>query len=472
MHTPWPRLETTIRETLGRDHAHPLLIESFVRNARLVFDGTTGLVSRNDIRPVDDLPDYEQLGIDEQRAGKEQLSHVVMIKLNGGLGTGMGLERAKSLLPVKQGLSFLDIIAKQVLHLREKHKVALPLLLMTSFSTDRDTVDALAAYPNLFSGQAGLPLTFLQHRVPKLLADSLLPATSADDPDKAWCPPGHGDIYTALITSGLLDRLLAQNFRYAFISNADNLGAVIDPVIPGMMNNRCIPFLLEVADRTEADRKGGHLARSAANGQLVLRESAQCPVEDKDEFQDTQKYRYFNTNNLWIDLAALHDLVKKTGAVPPLALMVNRKNLDPRNESSPPVVQLETAMGSAVSSFRNAAALRVPRTRFAPVKTTDDLLGLWSDAYELTPEMHIRLAAAREKLGPPVIKLDPAYYRKIDDFTARFPDGAPSLLHCRSLMVEGDHIFHGPFKVDGDAVFRNEEAAPQHIHEQNRATRV
>jgi len=460
VNTLWPTIETTVRETLTRDNAHPLLIESFLRNARMVFDGTTGLVSRNDIMPVNDLPDYEHLGADESRAGREQLSRVVMIKLNGGLGTGMGLERAKSLLPVKQGLSFLDIIAKQVLHLRKSHNVALPLLLMNSFSTDRDSLDALAAYPELLNGQAGLPLTFLQNRVPKLLANSLLPATSPDDPDKAWCPPGHGDIYTALITSGLLDRLLAQNFRYAFISNADNLGAVIDPVIPGMMHNQCIPFLLEVADRTEADRKGGHLARSAANGQLVLRESAQCPVEDKDEFQDTQKYQYFNTNNLWIDLTALHELVKNTGAVPALALMVNRKTLDPRNESSPPVVQLETAMGSAVSSFRNAAALRVPRSRFAPVKTTDDLLGLWSDAFELTPEMHVRLVPERVKQGPPVIKLDPKYYRKIDDFTARFPDGAPSLVSCRSLTIEGDHRFSAATKIVGDVVLKNNTGTP------------
>ena len=460
VNTPWTTIETSIRETLTCDHAHPLLIESFMRHARLVFDGTTGMISRHDITPVDDLPDYEQLGVDEARSGREQLSRVVMIKLNGGLGTGMGLERAKSLLPVKQGLSFLDIIAKQVLHLREKHKVALPLLLMTSFSTDRDTLDALAAYPELLQGQAGLPLTFLQNRVPKLLADSLLPATSPDDPDKAWCPPGHGDIYTALITSGLLDQLIAQKFRYAFISNADNLGAVIDPVIPGMMNNRCIPFLLEVADRTEADRKGGHLARSAANGQLVLRESAQCPDDEKDEFQDIRKYRYFNTNNLWIDLTALDELVKTTGAVPSLALMVNRKTLDPRNEASPPVVQLETAMGSAVSSFRGAAALRVPRTRFAPVKTTDDLLGLWSDAFELTPEMHIQLAPERAKQGPPVIKLDPKYFRKIDDFSARFPDGAPSLLHCRSLTVEGDHRFSAGVEISGDVALKNPSPEP------------
>jgi len=451
-YTNWQKIESSIRRALELDHAHPMLIESFVKHARKVFDGNTGFISGDEIKPAGDLPDYEALSPLDQQRGREIMRETVMIKLNGGLGTSMGLEKAKSLLPVKNGLSFLDIIARQVLHLRTQHEVALPLLFMTSYNTDRDTCDALAVYPNLISGQNNLPLTFLQNRVPKLQADSLLPASSSGDPAMAWCPPGHGDIYTALITSGLLEKLISSGMRFAFISNSDNLGAVIDPVIPDMMKRNGIPFLLEVADRTEADRKGGHLACSKRDGRLLLRESAQCPPDEKDEFQDIQKYRYFNTNNLWIDLSALRHLVQQTGAVPELALMVNRKSLDPRDDSSPAVLQLETAMGSAVAGFSGAAALRVPRTRFAPVKTTDDLLGLWSDVYVLTPDMHIRLAPSRDKMGPPIIKLDQKFYRKIDDFTMRFPEGAPSLIECRSLRVEGDHTFPAGMVIRGDAV--------------------
>lgn len=451
----WTTIETAIRDRLEHDGAHPLLLQSFLGHARQVYDGTTGLISGHTIDPVDILPDFEHLGDAERKAGLKQLSRVVMIKLNGGLGTGMGLEKAKSLLPVKNGLSFLDIIARQVLHLREQYHVGLPLLLMTSFSTDADTLHALSAYPSLAAGQGDLPLTFLQNRVPKLLADSLLPATFPADPEKTWCPPGHGDLYTALITNGLLDRLLTRGFRYAFISNSDNLGAVIDPAIPGLMHLQSIPFLLEAADRTEADRKGGHLARATADGRLLLRESAQCPEAESADFQDIRRFRYFNTNNLWIDLQALRDLVTATGSVPRLALMVNRKTVDPRDDSSAPVVQLETAMGSAVARFDRAAALRVPRTRFAPVKTTDDLLALWSDAYTLTPDWHIHLAEARRQAGPPVVKLDPAFYKKIDQFSARFPDGAPSLIGCQSLSVQGDHRFAAGVRVEGSVTLRN-----------------
>lgn len=444
---PWNRIETEIRKTLAQDRAPAILIDSFLRNARLVHEGVTGLISEESIEPVDRLPDFDGLPAPPPGIAQELLRQSVMIKLNGGLGTSMGLERAKSLLPVKQGLCFLDIIARQVLHLRHKYGIRMPLVLMTSFSTDRDTLDALSVYPDL---TAGLPLTFRQHRVPKLLADSLLPADSPADPEKAWCPPGHGDLYAALITSGILDKLVEQGFRFAFVSNADNLGAVMDAAIPCFMAGQDVPFLMEVADRTEADRKGGHLARDRASGRLLLRESAQCPDNAQDQFQDIRRYRYFNTNNVWIDLRALQNLVTATGAVPACSLIINRKTLDPRDEKSPAVLQLETAMGSAISSFAGAAALRVPKTRFAPVKTTDELLGLWSDAFVLTEDFHIQLAPARAAMGPPVVKLDPKYYRKIDDFKKRFPHGAPSLIKCRSLTVQGDHTFRADQVVEGD----------------------
>ena len=63
------------------------------------------------------------------------LQHTVMLKLNGGLGTGMGLEKAKSLLPISGDDTFLDLIAKQVLHMRQASGGSLAFLLMNSFST-------------------------------------------------------------------------------------------------------------------------------------------------------------------------------------------------------------------------------------------------------------------------------------------------------------------------------------------------
>ena len=200
---------------------------------------------------------------------------MVVLKLNGGLGTSMGMTKAKSLLELKDGHSFLDVIVHQVLHMREQHDAAIPLLLMNSFATRDDTLEALERYPELRI--EGLPLDFVQGKVPKLLADGFDPVSWPDDPSLEWAPPGHGDVFTSLATSGTLATLLERGYEYLFLSNSDNLGAVLEPRILGWFASEGLPFLSEVVDRTESDRKGGHLARRREDGGLVLRESAQVP---------------------------------------------------------------------------------------------------------------------------------------------------------------------------------------------------
>ena len=275
-----------------------------------------------------------------------------------------------------------------------------------------------------------------------MLQEGLAPAVWPPDPELEWCPPGHGDIYTALLTSGMLDTLLDNGIEVAFVSNADNLGAELDPLVLGYFVDQGLPFLMEVADRTAADRKGGHLARQKSDGRLLLRESAQCPEGDVEAFQDTGRHRYFNTNNLWIHLPALRRLLAAQGGVLRLPMIRNSKTLDPRDPSSPEVYQLESAMGAAISVFDGAGALRVPRSRFAPVKTCDDLLGVRSDAYVLTEDWRVILNP-RRRCGAPVIDLDPRFYKLIDQMEARFPYGPPSLVDCERLTVRGDVTF-GP----------------------------
>ncbi|MGW8179107.1 MAG: UTP--glucose-1-phosphate uridylyltransferase, partial [bacterium] len=263
-----------------------------------------------------DLPDAESFSEDLEDLGRSQLSKTVTIKLNGGLGTSMGLEQANSLLEVKDGLSFLDIIARQSL------ASEVPLVLMNSFSTRTDSLSELSKYPAL---SKGVPIDFLQHKVPKIRESDLRPASSPENPSLEWCPPGHGDIYTALVTSGTMEQLLKTGYRYCFISNADNLGAVIDNRILGYLVSTKSHFLMEAADRTEADRKGGHIARlSNAVGKLILREAAQCSGNDWEHFQDIGRYKYFNTNNLWIDLLALDKLLQELKGILRLPMIRNR----------------------------------------------------------------------------------------------------------------------------------------------------
>ncbi|HEY8581473.1 MAG TPA: UTP--glucose-1-phosphate uridylyltransferase [Capillimicrobium sp.] len=403
--------------------------------------GETGLIAEADIEPVTELPDADEL----PEGGEEALDQAVVLKLNGGLGTSMGLDAPKSLLEVKEGLSFLDLTARQTLALRERFGARLPLVLMNSFSTRDPSLELLAGYPDL---AVDVPADFLQSKEPKLDAETLRPVSWPADPALEWCPPGHGDLYASLVSSGMLEALLGAGYRWAFVSNADNLGAVLDPRILGWLAREEIPFLMEVADRTEADRKGGHLARRRSDGGLVLREIAQTPDADEGAFQDVRRHRFFNTNNLWLDLRALDDVLRARDGVLGLPMIVNRKTVDPRDGDSPAVVQLETAMGAAIGVFEGARALRVPRSRFAPVKTTNDLLALRSDAYVVTDASHVTLAPERD--GPPVIDLDARHFKRVGDFEARFADGAPSLVGCRSLTVEGDVAFGRGVVVRGD----------------------
>jgi UTP--glucose-1-phosphate uridylyltransferase len=405
--------------------------------------GESGMMPTADLEPAPDVPRLDGLN-DADDPGA--LEHLVVIKLNGGLATTMGLRSPKSLVQAREGHSFFDIIIGQTLALRERHGVPLPLLLMDSEATRQETLKALERYPEI--AVDGLPPDFMQSMVPKLEAESQAPVSWPQRPNLEWSPPGHGDIYGALRRSGMLATLLERGFRYAMISNSDNLGATVDPRIAGFVIAEELPFLMEVVEGTEADRKGGHIARRRGDRRLVLREVAQTPSEDEDSFRDYRRWRYYNTNNLWVDLRALSDTLERSAGVLELPLIINRKTVDPRDSSSPAVLQLESAMGAAIGSFSGASLLCVPRSRFVPVKTTDDLLVLRSDVYTMSDDLIV--APVPERAGDlPFVELDSKYYKLLDDFEARFPDGSPSLREAQRLVVRGDVTFGGGVLVRG-----------------------
>jgi UTP--glucose-1-phosphate uridylyltransferase len=431
-------------EKMEREGVPDAAIATFRHYYEQLEAGETGMLPEAEIDPVDDLPDAAALPDDDA-----PLDEAVVIKLNGGLGTSMGMDRAKSLLEVKDGASFLDLIVRQVLALRESTGARIPLVLMNSFATRDDSLALLERHPEI---AADVPPDFVQHKEPKLLVDGLEPAEWPPDPSLEWCPPGHGDLYTALLTSGMLDALLERGYRYAFLSNSDNLGAVLDPWILTWFAGEGIPYAAEVTDRTEADSKGGHLGRLKETGGLVLRETAQTPEEDLAAFTDTSRHPYFHVNNLWIDLRALRDLLRERDGVLGLPMIVNEKTVDPSDSSSPAVYQLETAMGAAIGVFEGAQAIRVPRSRFVPVKKTSDLLVLRSDAYMLGEGARIALADGLQ--GAPYVDLSDEF-KLLRDFDARFPAGPPSLRSAERFEVEGDVRFgadvvvRGAVKVEG-----------------------
>jgi len=444
MDTLWPQYETKMKA----DGCNDTAIAAFKYNFGVLTSGASTLIPESAIGPVDALPNLDTL---EVTPDPSLLADTVVLKLNGGLGTGMGLDKAKSLLNVTKDNTFLDLIAKQVEKMRADFKCDLAFMLMNSFSTSADTLEFLKKYPNLTSG--GLPLEFVQNKAPKVSEADLAPVSWPEDTSHEWCPPGHGDLYPAMVGSGILDALLQQGKKYMFVSNSDNLGATMDLKILTYFVESKAPFLMEVAHRTDADKKGGHLAKDLKTGGLLLRESAQCPEEDEKAFQDVSKYTYFNTNNLWINLQALQEIFQENNGAIPLPVMKNSKTVDPRNKKSTKVIQLETAMGAAIGCFKGAIALQIPRSRFAPVKTTSDLLALRSDAYELTEDFRIVLAAARAGV-PPNIKLD-GMYKFVDAMETLTPNGSvPSLIDCKNLVVEGEVEFSPAVTVKGSVVFK------------------
>ncbi|MCC5815989.1 MAG: UTP--glucose-1-phosphate uridylyltransferase [Leptospira sp.] len=439
---------------MKKDNLSEDFIADFLLKVNQVREGETGIAVWEEVGDLD--PKKDEVSWEEVRSSntdsKEDLGKLVVVKLNGGLGTSMGLSKAKSLIPIKEGRSFLNIIANQVLYLRKKYSVDIPLLLMDSFNTQKDSQEELKS-----TGLTQkIPTSFLQHRVPRLLKDSLEPI-SCKDPKDDWCPPGHGDIYFTLIETGILDQLLDAGFEVAFLSNGDNLGATVDPAMVSYFLKEKLDFAMEMTPKTLADKKGGDIYRKIREGKFLhfeLLETAQVPDENMHEFTGMGKFRTFSTNNLWINLKSLKKRWNEGKFQ--LSLIVNPKSVEGKE-----VLQLETAMGSAVGNFSNFRGVIIPRDRFAPVKKTEDYLVRRSDAYELNEDFSLTMSKTRKKLGlgEPVISLDDDFYKKIGDFEKRFPL-TPSLFACESLEVKGEWIFDLEVSFKGKVVLENHSGSP------------
>jgi UTP--glucose-1-phosphate uridylyltransferase len=434
-------------DKMKKENLPQVVIDAFTYYYEQVIQGSTGMISDKEIRPVnpEEIADIASLS-SYASAGQTALDQAVLIVLNGGLGTSMGLTGPKSLLKVRDDKTFLQIIIEQAAALGTR------LAFMNSFNTHAATQSAVEALK-----PENPPRFFLQNKFPKILRETYAPVYWPENPEMEWNPPGHGEIYTALATSGLLEDFLKEGTRYALIVNADNLGATMHPALLGYFVTNGFPFMMEVAQRTPMDMKGGHIARHG-NGRLILREIAQCPREDLAAFQDIQHYRYFNVNSLWVDLQALASLLNQNGVIQ-LPMILNPKTVDPRNPDSPAVYQIETAMGAAISLFEGAKAVEVSDIRFRPVKKCAELLAMRSDCFVFQPD-GILVPNPDRRLATIQIKLDPAYYGKIDDFEQRFAQGVPSLIDCEALTIKGDVRFEKEVMIRGSIRIYNPGPKP------------
>ncbi len=429
-----------------RERGAPASVQRAFRRA---FDqlarGERGLIFEAELEPPGALPTSDDIDEATARAGRALLPHAVLLKLNGGHGATMGLEGPKSLLEVKAGQSFLDLIAHQLGRLRARHNAPVPLVLMNSAPGRSPTLAALARHGAL---SGALDADFLQHQTPRIRAADLTPVTCPENPEREWCSPGHGDFYFALRDEGMLEQMRRAGLRYAFVSNADNLGAVLDPALLGWFAASGAPFAMEVKRRRPSDRKGGHLARSRDGDKWLLREIAQCPFAERAAFQDIERWRFFNTNNVWLDLEALASALADANNPFELPMICNQRPLDPLTPDSEAVLQLETALGAAISRFEGACAIVVPARRFVPVKSTADLLALRSDAFSLNADFE-PVPTPGGQGAALQIELD-AGFERLSAFEARLPHGPPSLLDCTRLRLRGDVRFGRGVRITGD----------------------
>lgn len=427
-------------ERMTNDGCSKVAIDQFERMYKVWQSDEAGWMREADIEPLVDIATVADIhGNMPTHIARQALAKTAILKLNGGLGTSMGLDGPKSLLPVRRHkarqMRFLDIILGQVISMRTQHHVQLPLILMNSFRTSKETL-SVVKHNHKFH-QDDIPLEILQHQEPKVVGHTGYPVEFPEQPEFEWCPPGHGDVYSTLWESGILDILQDHGIEYIFISNSDNLGARPSSIIAGYFSQSKSDFMVEVAHKTAADRKGGHFVIDTATGRLTLREMSQVHPDDKAAAMDESIHPYFNTNNIWIRISALKKVLKEHNGILPLPVIRNNKTVDPTDSTTTRVVQLETAMGAAISLFDNATCIEVDRARFLPVKTTEDLFILRSDRFHLTDSYDMEDG----NYIFPSISLDQRFYKNIHDFNERFPYGVPSLAAAASVTIEGDWTF-------------------------------
>ncbi|KAL2065005.1 hypothetical protein VTL71DRAFT_4145 [Oculimacula yallundae] len=375
--------------------------------------------AENQVVDYNDLANSESVGF---------LNKLAVLKLNGGLGTSMGCVGPKSVIEVREGMSFLDLSVRQIEYLNRTYDVNVPFVLMNSFNTDDDTQNIIKKY----EGHNIDILTFNQSRYPRILKDSLLPAPKTfDSPISDWYPPGHGDVFESLYNSGILDKLIERGVEILFLSNVDNLGAVVDLRILQHMVKTDAEYIMELTDKTKADVKGGTIIDY--EGSVRLLEIAQVPKEHTNEFKSIKKFKYFNTNNIWLNLKAVKRIVENNELE--MEIIPNNKSIpaDKKGESDVSIVQLETAVGAAIRHFKNAHGVNVPRRRFLPVKTCSDLMLVKSDLYSLK---HGQLQIDPSRFGPaPLIKLGNDF-KKVSDFQKRI-GSIPKIIELDHLTITG-----------------------------------
>lgn len=389
---------------------------------------------RDMVVPLSDIE--TNLSYEEKR---ELLSQLVVLKLNGGLGTSMGCQGPKSAIEVRAGYTFLDLTIRQIEYLNKEYKVSVPLVLMNSFNTHSETEKILHKYEHSCVDIH----CFNQHRFPRVFKETLrpVPTDAHETASGQWYPPGHGDVFGSFLRSAAYRTLAAQGREYVFISNIDNLGATVEFNILKHMAESRAEYIMELTDKTRADVKGGTLIQYEDKARLL--EIAQVPRKHVDEFKSVKKFKIFNTNNLWVNLKAI-DRVVSSGALHDMDVITNMKSYNGKA-----VIQLERAAGAAIQFFEGSHGINVPRSRFLPVKGTSDLFVVQSNLYTVARGQMV-MNPARPFPTVPLVKLGDQFTH-VEKYLSRFTN-IPDILELDHLTVSGDVTFGSDVTLSGTVI--------------------
>lgn len=404
-----------------------------------------------DWKKIKPLPEKDVLNIDESNESRftdeeivSFLKKLVVLKLNGGLGTSMGCDFPKSCIKVKDNLTFLHIILKQIHSINEKYHIDLPLVFMNSGRTEKMTKEVVDSALKELGFKVNVHF-FNQPVFPRADVDTLLPTKAVkDDNPEYWYPPGHASVLDSFEESGLAEEFLECGKEWVFISNSDNLGGTPDGNILGSIIKKWetektkggeeYSFFMEATHKTSLDVKGG--TPILYDGRPFLLEASQVPKGKEEEIFDIKKFTLFNSGNLWINLRTW---IKQDSF--DLPIIYNPKVIKGDNGSAK-VVQLEMCAGAALSQF-NSVIMSVPRSRFIPVKLTCDLIRLQSDLYTFHDDGTVE--PNLEKL--PTIVLSKEFTR-IRDYAQRI-NGSVSLKDAKRVVLDGNiELYDVCFKGD------------------------
>lgn len=400
------------------------VVSNFKRYLRAIYDGEEAKISRERISlpKKEDLIIIEDIDDSVKKLGSQNLSKLAYIKLNGGMSTTMGGSVPKIVVEAKNKLSYFQVIAKQILSINKEHNANMPLILMNSFFTEELTKKEIQ------KNNPGIAVkTFIQNKHPRVRKDNLLPLIINDE--VSWAAPGHGDFYNSLYSSGLLDELLSQGIKYAFVSNIDNLMAVPDAKILGYFIREDLDFLLETSKKTKLDVKGGTPTR--IDGELRLLERAMVTDEMMNQFEDITYFKVFNTNNLWINLKRMKEVMSKGELIFPF--LQNFKTIEGND-----CIQIETVIGDGISAFEKTKAIIVPRNRFAPTKKPQDQLFLMSDLFVMSVDGFVDFNITRsKKLGYKPTFLVKGFLDSLDDLKKFEDPNTLSLVYLEEAEIKG-----------------------------------